>query len=74
MRQHTTCLQQIIFQRIKSHNFEITTRGSHEPVIAQLVFNLTSKVEIENGGATHNFESGPPKIISTQISEQKILI
>ena len=52
----------------------IQTRGSKEHVIAHLVFNLTSKVEIENGGVTHNFESGPPKIISTQISEQKILI
>ena len=37
------------------------TRGSQEPVIAHLVFNLTSKVEIENGVVTHNFESGPPK-------------
>jgi len=37
------------------------TRGSQEPVIVHLVFNLTSKVEIENGGITHNFESGPPK-------------
>jgi hypothetical protein len=37
------------------------TRGSQEPVIAHLVFNLTSKVEIENGGVTHDFESGPPK-------------
>jgi hypothetical protein len=41
--------------------FEIITRGSHEPVIAHLVFKLTTKVEIENGGVTHNFESGPPK-------------
>jgi len=31
----------------------ILTRGSQEPVIAHLVFNLTSKVEIENGGVTH---------------------
>jgi hypothetical protein len=37
------------------------TRGSQEPVIAHLVFNLTSKVEIENGVVTHNFESGPSK-------------
>ena len=37
------------------------TRGSQEPVIAHMVFNLTSKVEIENGGVTHNFESGPPQ-------------
>jgi hypothetical protein len=28
---------------------------------------------IKNGGVTHNFESMPPKIILTQISEQKIL-
>jgi hypothetical protein len=28
---------------------------------AHLLFNLTSKVEIENGGVTHNFESGPLK-------------
>jgi hypothetical protein len=33
-------------------------RGSQEPVIAHLLFNLISKVEIENGGVTHNFESG----------------
>jgi hypothetical protein len=33
---------------------------TQEPVIAHLVFNFTSKV-IENGGVTHNFESGPPK-------------
>jgi len=37
------------------------TRGSQEPVIAHLVFNLISKVETENGGVTHNFESWPPK-------------
>ena len=36
------------------------TRGSQEPVIAHLVFNLTFKL-IENGGVTHNFESGPLK-------------
>jgi hypothetical protein len=36
-------------------------KGSQEPVIAHLLFNLTSKVEIENGGVTHNFESGPLK-------------
>ena len=36
----------------------IKTRGSQEPVIAHLVFNVTS---IENGGVTHNFESEPPK-------------
>jgi hypothetical protein len=35
---------------------ENKTRGSQEPVIDHLVFNLT-----ENGGATHNFESGPLK-------------
>jgi hypothetical protein len=40
---------------------QFLTRGSQELVIAHLVFNLTSKVEIENGGVTHNFESGPPK-------------
>ena len=37
------------------------TRGSQEPVIAHQVFNLTSIKLIENGGVTHNFESGPPK-------------
>jgi hypothetical protein len=36
-------------------------KGSQEPVIAHLLFNLTSKVEIENGGVTHNFECGPLK-------------
>jgi hypothetical protein len=36
------------------------TRGSQEPVIAHLVFNLTSKVD-GNGSVTHNFESGPPR-------------
>ena len=36
------------------------TRGSQEPVIAHLVFNLTSKVD-RKWGVTHNFESGPPK-------------
>ena len=36
------------------------TRGSQEPVIAHLVFNLTSKVD-RNGGVTHNFESGSSK-------------
>jgi hypothetical protein len=45
--------------------FVLLTRGSHEPVIAHLVFNLTSKVETENrgeeGGVTNDFESGPPK-------------
>jgi hypothetical protein len=34
---------------------------SKEPVIAHLLFNLTSKVEVENGGVTHNFESGTLK-------------
>ena len=55
---------------------KIKTRGSQEPVIAHLVFNLTSKVDRNGGegGVTHNFESGSPKIISTQISEQKIFI
>jgi hypothetical protein len=37
------------------------TRGSQESAIAHLVLNLASKVEIENGRVTHNFESGPPK-------------
>ena len=37
------------------------TRGSQKPVIAHLVFNLTSIKLIENGGVAHNFESGPPK-------------
>jgi hypothetical protein len=36
----------------------IETRGSHEPVIAHLVFYLTSKV-IENGSVTNNFENSP---------------
>jgi hypothetical protein len=36
------------------------TRGSQEPVIVHLVFNLTSKVD-RNGSVTHTFESGPPK-------------
>ena len=40
--------------------YQQTTRGSQEPVIAHLFFNLTSKVD-RNGGVTHNFESGPPK-------------
>jgi hypothetical protein len=35
-------------------------RGSQEPVIAHLVFNLTSKVD-RKWGVTHNFESGPPR-------------
>jgi hypothetical protein len=35
---------------------------------------MTSKVEIENGGVTHNFESGPPKDHFNSISEQKILM
>ena len=39
----------------------VTVKTCQKPVIAHLVFNLTSKVEIENGGVTHNFESGPPK-------------
>jgi len=29
---------------------------------------------IENGGVTHNLKVGHPKIISAQISEQKILM
>jgi hypothetical protein len=46
---------------------QFLTRGSQEPVIAHLVFNLTSQVEIENGGVTHNFESGQinPQMLST---------
>jgi hypothetical protein len=39
---------------------ECKTRGSQEPVITHLVFNWHLKL-IENGGVTHNFESGPPK-------------
>ena len=50
------------------------TRGSQEPVIAHLVFNLTSKVD-RNGGVLHIIlKVGNPKIISTQISEQNILL
>ena len=58
---------------MKSQKLQVT-RGSQEPVIAHLVFNLTSKVEIENGGVTHNFESGPPKDHFNSFSEQKILM
>ena len=47
--------------RVRQKWQKLNTRGSQELVIAHLVFNLTSKVEIENEGATHNFESGPPK-------------
>ena len=43
--------------RMTDNTMAKRTRGSQEPVIAHLVFNLTSKV----GGVTHNFESGPPK-------------
>jgi hypothetical protein len=39
-------------------NAQIETRGSQEPVIAHLVFYLTSKV-IENGSVTNNFENSP---------------
>ena len=52
-----------IFDYSKRENnkvLNIKTRGSQEPVIAYLVFNLTSRVD-SNGGVTHNFESGPPK-------------
>jgi hypothetical protein len=38
-----------------------------------VVFNLTSKV-YRNGGVTNNLKVGQPKIISAQISEQKILM
>jgi hypothetical protein len=50
------------------------TRGSQEPVIARLVFNLTSKVDRKwGGGVLHiTLKVGHPKIISTQISEQKM--
>ena len=47
------------------------TRGSQEPVIAHLVFNLTSKVMCNTPII---LKVGHPKIISTQISEQKILM
>jgi hypothetical protein len=40
--------------------FITTTRGSQEPVIAHLFLIWHLKL-IENGGVTHNFESGPPK-------------
>ena len=46
---------------VRTQLCKLKTRGSQEPVISHLVFNLTSKVEIENRGVTHNFESGPPK-------------
>jgi hypothetical protein len=36
------------------------TRGSQEPVIAHLVFNLTSKVD-RKFKCARNLESGPPK-------------
>ena len=51
-------------------------RGSHEPVIAHLVFNLTSKVETENRGKGLQMilKVGHPKIISTKIAKQKILM
>jgi hypothetical protein len=50
------------------------TRGSQEPVIANLVFNLTYKV-VRKWGVLHIIlKVGHPKIISTQISEQKILM
>ena len=50
------------------------TRGSQEPVIAHLVFNLTSKVDRKWGVLHIILKVGHPKIISTQISEQKILM
>ena len=51
----------------------LKTRGSQEPVITHLVFNLTSKVDRKWGWVLHViWKVGHPKIISTQISEQKI--
>jgi len=59
---------------IKKKQPRKSTRGSQEPVITHLVFNLTSKVD-RNGGVLHIIlKVGHPKIISTQISEQKILL
>ena len=57
---------------MEKHN-QIKTRGSQEPVIAHLVFNLTSKVDRKWGCYTI-LKVGDPEIISTQISEQKILM
>jgi hypothetical protein len=54
---HTVVL---FFCMCKVKNHRTLTRGSQEPVIAHLVFNLTSKVD-RKWGLTHNFESGPPK-------------
>jgi hypothetical protein len=39
-----------------------------------LVRSTVLKVEIENGGVTQNFESGPPKDHFNKISEQKNLM
>ena len=47
---------EIYVNKIMFDNSVQVTRGSQKPVIAHLVFNL-----IENGGVTHNIESGPPK-------------
>ena len=52
----------------------IKTRGSQEPVIAHLVFNLTSKVDRKWGVLHIILKMGHPKIISTKISEQKIFM
>ena len=51
---------EINVNKIMFDNSVQVTRGSQEPVIAHLVFNLTSKVD-GNGSVTHNFESGPPR-------------
>jgi hypothetical protein len=50
------------------------TRGFKEPVIAHLVFNLTSKVDRKWGCYNIILKVGHQKIISTQISEQQILM
>jgi hypothetical protein len=39
----------------------VFNKSSQESAIAHLVFNLTSKVEIENGHVTQYLESGPLK-------------
>jgi hypothetical protein len=57
---------------LSSYN-SIKTRGSQEPVIAHLVFNLTSKVD-RKWGLHIILKVDHPKIILTQISKQKILM
>ena len=57
--QYTLCRLTVLSKWLKICSV-MKIRGSQEPVIAHLVFNLTSKVD-RNGEVTHNFEGGPPK-------------